>query len=155
MPAVGNLFIDLGGPEIALRSTCAGQDLSPQMRIKGLSAISVAVLAFNPFEKGCCSFSAWLIWNLPADGAIPEGIPKKAVTETPLHAVQGHNDYGGIGYRGPCPQPGETVRYLFRVYGLDTMLDIPPGAVKGELVNALKGHVLQFGDTAASFTMPV
>jgi hypothetical protein len=41
------------------------------------------------------------------------------------------------------------IRYQFRVYGLDAMLDLRPGADKHALVAAMQGHVLQYGETVA------
>ena len=66
-----------------------------------------------------------------------------------MPAVQGMTDHGIVGYAGPCPPPGRTIRYQFRAYGLDTMPDLRPGFVKHELVAAMKGHVVQYGETAA------
>ncbi len=129
--------------------TCDGANLSPAIRLKGLSAVSVAVIAYNPFEKSCCSFTPWICWNLPPQPIIPAGIPREGVTTTPIAAVQGTTDYGTIGYTGPCPPPGSMIRYQFTVYGLDSRLDLRPGSDKHALIRAMKGHVLQFGVTEA------
>ncbi len=129
--------------------TCDGANISPAIRVKGLSAVSLAVIAYNPFEKSCCSFTPWICWNLPAQPIIPAGIPPEGVTTMPIAAVQGTNDYGTIGYTGPCPPPGSMIRYQFTVYGLDTRLDLAPGSDKHALIHAMKGHVLQFGVTEA------
>jgi Raf kinase inhibitor-like YbhB/YbcL family protein len=103
----------------------------------------------NPFEKSCCSFAPWICWNLPPLPVIPAGIPNEGVTAVPVSAVQGISDCGTIGYTGPCPPPGAMIRYQFKVYGLDTMLDLKAGSDKHALVQAMKGHVLQFGETVA------
>ena len=132
--------------------TASGGNRSPAIRLQGLKAASVAVMVFNPFMKACCSFTPWIIWNLPAGPVIPPGIPNDAVTSVPVASVQGTNDYGVIGYTGPNPPPGETHRYQFKVYGLDAFLDIPPGSDKHVLIAAMRGHVLQFGETAAICT---
>jgi len=132
--------------------TCDGTDTSPRIRISGLRAVSVAVMAVNPFQPSCCSFCPWLIWNLPAENEIPSGIPPQEVVSAPVPAVQGRNDFGKIGYSGPCPPPGATHRYTFKVYGLDAVLSLPPGATKAELIGAMRGHVLQYGETAALYT---
>jgi Raf kinase inhibitor-like YbhB/YbcL family protein len=71
------------------------------------------------------------------------------LVKVPVIGVQGITDYGTIGYTGPCPPPGEMIRYQFKVYGLDAMLDLPAGSTKHELVTAMKGHVLQFAETVA------
>lgn len=132
--------------------TADGGNRSPAIRLQGLDAVSVAVMVFNPFMKACCSFTPWIIWNLPADPLIPPGIPNEGSTALPVASVQGTNDYGVIGYTGPEPPPGETHRYQFKVYGLDSNLDLPPGSDKHALIAAMRGHVLQFGETVAICT---
>lgn len=131
--------------------TCDGGNHSPRIRLQGLGTgtVSVAIMVFNPFEKSCCSFTPWTIWNLPPLPIVPEGIPREGTLTAPVPAVQGKTDHGTIGYTGPCPPPGQMIRYQFRVYGLDTLLDLPPGADKHALVAAMRGHVVQYGETAA------
>lgn len=145
------LTVSLDFLEFPPSHTCDGGNLSPRIYLKKISpaAVSVAVMVFNPFEKSCCSFTPWICWNLPPSPVIAEGIPHGEMVTTPVQAVQGITDHGTVGYTGPCPPPGTMIRYQFRVYVLDTMLDIPPGADKHTLVAALKGHVLQYGETAA------
>jgi len=129
-----------------------GGNRSPRISLRGLDAVSVAVMVFNPFMKSCCSFTPWIIWDLPAIPVIPSGIPREGMTTVPVSAVQGTNDYGVIGYSGPAPPSGETHRYQFKVYGLDASLSLSPGSTKHELVTAMRGHVLQFGETVAICT---
>jgi hypothetical protein len=83
---------------------------------------------------------------------IPPGLPRESIVSSPVPAVQGRNDHGRIGYTGPCPPRGSTHRYTFKVWGLDRMLDLVPGASKGDLIGAMRGHVLQYGETAALCT---
>jgi Raf kinase inhibitor-like YbhB/YbcL family protein len=129
--------------------TCYGENLSPRITLKELKCVSLAVMVFNPFEKSCCSFTPWIIWNIPPVLVIPAGIPTGGIITSPVTAVQGITDHGITGYTGPCPPPGQMIRYQFRVYGLDAMLDLPPGSTKHELVAAMRGHVVQYGETAA------
>lgn len=143
------LTVSLGFLEFPPAHTCDGQNLSPYLRLKGLAAASVAVMVYNPFEKSCCSFTTWLCWNLPPLAIIPAGIPREGTTTAPVNAVQGITDYGTIGWTGPCPPPGSMIRYQFRIYGLDTMLDLPAGSDKHALIAAMKGHVVQYAETAA------
>ena len=125
------LVVRLDFLEFPPTNTCDGADASPRIRISGLtSAVSVAVMAVNPYQPSCCSFCPWLIWNLPAMEVIPAGIPAQEVVSAPVPALQGRNDFGRIGYSGPCPPNGTTHRYTFKVYGLDAMLSLPPGATK-------------------------
>jgi len=146
------LVVRLDFLEFPPSHTCDGEDSSPGISIEGLSAVSVAVMAVNPFQPSCCSFCPWLIWNLPPTGEIPAGIPKTADVSRPVPARQGRNDFGTMGYSGPCPPAGATHRYSFKVYGLDRMLDLPAGAMKGDLIGAMQSHVLQFGETMAMYS---
>jgi hypothetical protein len=144
-----NVVVSLDFLEFPVMYTCDGGNYSPRLTLKGLHAASVAVMVFNPFEKSCCSFTPWIIWNIPSLQVIPEGIPREGIVSVPISAVQGVTDYGTIGYTGPCPPHGQMIRYQFKVYGLDMMLDLDPGSDKHQLVNAMKGHVIQFGETVA------
>ena len=143
------LVVSLDFLEFPPTHTCDGDNLSPRIKLKGLTARSIAVMVFNPFEKSCCSFTPWIIWNLPPSEEIPPGIPGEGQVTAPVSGVQGITDYGTIGYTGPCPPAGEMIRYQFKVYGLDAMLDLAPGSTKHDLINAMKGHVLQFAETVA------
>jgi len=143
------LVVSLDFLEFPPTYTCDGESLSPRLKLKGLDAASVAVMVTNPFEKSCCSFTPWIAWDFPPLAEIPPGIPREGVVTFPVGCVQGMNDYGTIGYTAPCPPRGEMIRYQFKVYGLDAVLGLRPGAAKNELVAAMKGHVLQFGETVA------
>lgn len=132
--------------------TCDGANTSPRIMLSGLNAVSVAVMAVNPFQPSCCSFCPWLIWNIPAGPEIPAGISPEGIVSFPITAVQGMNDFGRIGYSGPCPPQGTTHRYTFKVYGLDAMLTLAPGATKAGLITAMRSHVLQYGETAALYS---
>lgn len=147
-----DLIVSLDFLEFPKTFTCDGGNESPPIILKGLRALSVAVMVFNPFEKSCCSFTPWIIWNIPPRRMIPAGIPREGIVTVPVPAIQGMTDYGTIGYTGPCPPKGEMIRYQFKVYGLDTMLGLEPGSDKHQLINAMKGHVIQFGETTAIST---
>ena len=133
--------------------TCKGGNRSPPIRVEGLlpNIKSLAILATTSPEAGP-SKVAWLLWNLPAVPLIPEGFPAVGEVESPLHAVQGTNDFGSIGYRGPCPEPGEGEAYLFRVYALDVDLALAPGATWEEMVRAMEGSMNQVGEVIAFAT---
>jgi Raf kinase inhibitor-like YbhB/YbcL family protein len=129
--------------------TCEGENISPKITIKGLEASSLAVMVYNPSMRGVFSFCAWLIWDIPPIKVIPSGIPNGKLVTKPVSAHQGLNDAGELGYTGPCPLPGQTHRYLFRVYGLDDFLEIPGGSTKNELKQAMHDHIIQYGETEA------
>ena len=85
----------------------------------------------------------WVLFNLPANiNELPENVPTDEELES--GAKQGRNDFRKIGYGGPCP-PGGTHRYYFKLYALDTELDIEAGAGKDQLLKNLEGHILGKG----------
>ena len=67
------LIVSLDFLEFPPRHTCDGENLSPEIIYQGLNAASVAIMVFNPFEKSCCSFTPWIIWNIPPVLQIPPG----------------------------------------------------------------------------------
>jgi len=80
----------------------------------------------------------WVVWNIdPATKEIAENAVPKGATE-------GMNDFRRHTYGGPCP-PSGTHRYFFKIYALDTMLDISPDSQKTDLEKAMKGHILAEG----------
>ena len=86
----------------------------------------------------------WVLFNLPAQSReLEEGLP---TTETLGNgAEQGKNDFGKIGYGGPAPPKGKPHRYFFKLYALDTRLNLRPGATRNQLLAAMKGHILAEG----------
>ncbi len=98
-----DLIVSLDFLEFPVMYTCDGGNRSPSLKLKGLHATSVVIMVFNPFEKSCCSFTPWVIWNIPPLQVIPDGIPREGIVTAPIPAVQGVTDYGTIGYTSPCP----------------------------------------------------
>jgi Raf kinase inhibitor-like YbhB/YbcL family protein len=92
----------------------------------------------------------WVLFNLPADTrSLPEAVPSEM--ELPSGARQGTNDFRKIGYGGPCPPPGKPHRYFFKLYALDTVLDLPAGSTKAQVVKAMEGHVLAEGQLMGKY----
>lgn len=79
-------------------------------------------------------------------------MPPGSKVSSPVQGRQGINDYGKVGYSGPCPPPGTIHRVNYKIYGLDQMLSLPGGGTKDELVRAMQGHVVQFGESIAMYT---
>lgn len=92
----------------------------------------------------------WVIYNIPDRvTSLPEGVPtNKSVMGDVL---QGITDFRRIGYGGPCP-PGGTHRYYFKIYALDTVLTLPAGATKSELLKAMEGHILAEGQLMGRYS---
>ena len=133
-----------GGGAIPARYTCDGLDISPPLSWSPVpnGTRSLALIAEDP-DAPRGAFAHWVIYNLPPDTRrLPEDVPNRQTL--PGGALQGMNGAGSIGYTGPCP-PGGTHRYFFKVYALDTELDLGAGATREEVVSAMEGHVLAEG----------
>jgi Raf kinase inhibitor-like YbhB/YbcL family protein len=134
--------------------SCDGNDISPAIEIGGVNtkiSKSLAILVNDPDGSGGGGFVHWIAWNMELVRMIPEKIPKDPIVTFPLKVVQGRNSFGKIGYNGPCPPRGQTHRYFFKVYGLDTELSLAAGATKDKLVRAMEGHVVQYGETYITY----
>jgi len=122
--------------------TCKGEDVSPPLTWKDLpqGTKSIAVICDDP-DAPFVTWVHWVIYNVPADASgLPEGIPPKE--KLPNGSLQGKNSFRKIGYGGPCPPPGGPHRYFFKIYALDSPLEVKAGLGKKELLNAMQGHLL-------------
>jgi hypothetical protein len=130
------------GESIPSKYTCDNIDVSPELTWSGVPSAtkSFALICDDP-DAPSGSYVHWVMFNLPADAReLSENIPKKDILVN--GARQGKNDFGKIGYGGPCP-PSGTHRYYFKLYALDTVLNEKPGITKKELVKVMETHVLE------------
>ena len=112
------------GQPIPDKYTCAGLNVSPPLTWTNppAGAKSSALIADDPDAPGG-TWVHWVIYNLPPSvTSLAEGTPPSP--QLPGGAKQGVNDFGQIGYGGPCPPPGKPHRYFFKIYALDTTLDL-------------------------------
>ena len=130
------------GDLIPKKYTCSGPDVSPPLRWSSppTGTQSLALIADDP-DAPMGTWVHWVIFNLPSDlSELPEGVATKETL--PNGSRQGLNDFRRIGYGGPCPPPGKPHRYYFKLYALDTPLNLKPRATKAQLLEASKSHVL-------------
>ncbi len=123
-----------------------GDDVSPPLSIGSVptGTKSLALICDDPDAPGG-TWVHWVIWNIsPENASIPENIPTTNTVESLGGAKQGANSWGNIGYGGPSP-PSGTHRYYFRVYALDTMLELSAGSSRAQLDAAMQGHILAQG----------
>ena len=122
-----------------------GADISPPLAFSGLeeNAVSIAIIMDDLDVPGTPNFTHWVIWNIPMVEQLPEGIPHGASVSELDGAVQG-TAYGRNRYRGPMP-PFGTHRYQFHVFALDSSLDLDSSCGKLELLDAMEGHIMQYG----------
>ena len=127
---------------IPKKFTCDGSDASPELSWKDApnAVRSFALIADDP-DAPVGTWVHWVLYNLPADAKeLPEGVQKQEQLSN--GALQGRNDFRKIGYGGPCPPAGKAHRYFFKLYALDSKLDLKAGASKADLEGAMKGHIL-------------
>jgi Raf kinase inhibitor-like YbhB/YbcL family protein len=129
------------GEPIPLKYTCDGEDISPplQWRDPPEGTRSFALIADDP-DAPVGTWDHWLLYSLPAGTrGLPEAIPPDA--ELSDGSQHGKNSWRRLGYGGPCPPRG-THRYFFKLYAVDTALDLKAGANKKKLLRAMEGHIL-------------
>jgi Raf kinase inhibitor-like YbhB/YbcL family protein len=121
--------------------TCDGRDISPALSWTGVpeKAASLTLIMDDP-DAPRKIWVHWVLFDLPASTTyLPEAVPPRSTLDG--GGAHGINDFGNLGYGGPCPPPG-THNYVFTLYALDGMLGLRPRATKEQVVGAMKGHVL-------------
>ncbi len=122
------------GNAIPARFTCDGDDISPELVVAGVpEQSSTLTLIVDDPDAPAGTWDHWIAFNITPGTPIPANVGDLG---TP-----GLNSWGRTGYGGPCP-PGGTHRYFFTVYALDVSLDLPSGATKNEVLQAMRGHIL-------------
>jgi len=129
-------------PAPQVPDTCGGSDNnSPPLTFENApeGTLSYVVIAEDP-DAPSGTFTHWVAYDIPASqDTLPEGIAKDGTTDG---FMQGRNDFGNLGYDGPCPPAGDTHRYFFHVYALDIGgLNIGPGATADQVRDQIEGHV--------------
>ncbi len=131
------------GEFIPEKYTCGGDDVSPCLLFLNTSkeVKSFVVIVEDP-DVLESTFCHWLIYDIPGDfEGLPEDVPPATYIEYGIK--QGLNDFGNIGYNGPCPPEGSVHRYFFILLALDIeSTGLEPGITKKELIEAIDGHVI-------------
>ena len=121
---------------IPAKFACNGADISPELSISGVpsSAKSLALIVDDP-DAPSKVWVHWVVFNISPE---TEGIAENSV---PAGAVQGTTDFRTPKYGGPCP-PSGTHRYVFKLYALDTTLNLGSSATKKDVESAMQGQIL-------------
>lgn len=130
------------GEMIPKKSTCDGPDASPKLTWNDPPAKtnSFALIMDDP-DAPVGTWVHWVLFDLPVETReLAEGVAKQEQLSN--GARQGRNDFGKIGYGGPCPPPGKPHRYFFKLFALDAKLNLKAGATKSEVERAMEGHIL-------------
>jgi hypothetical protein len=139
------------GGTIPQKHTADGADVSPALAWDAVPAEtkSLALICDDP-DAPRGTWVHWVIWGLPpAVRELAENMPREATLAS--GAKQGRNDFGRLGYGGPAPPRGPVHRYFFKLFALDHLPEVEPGATKTELERAMKGHVLARGELMGKY----
>ena len=138
------------GGMIPKQYTCDGADISPPLSWSGVptGTKSLALISDDP-DAPMGTWVHWVLFNIPPDTTkLPEKVPADQTLAS--GARHGVTDFGKFGYGGPCP-PGGTHRYYFKLYALDTMLDLTGRITKKDLLKAMEGHILAEGQLMGKY----
>ncbi len=119
---------------IPKKFTCEGQDISPTIVIEGVPATakSLALVVDDP-DAPIGMWVHWVVFDIP--------VTSTTIKEDTIPGKQGINDFRRNDYGGPCP-PSGTHRYFFKIYALDTMLNLKEDIKKKDLEKAMDGHII-------------
>ena len=125
------------GGKIPDKYTCDGQNVNPPLHVEGIpeNTISLVLIVDDP-DAPRGTWDHWVVWNIK---------PEAVIAENSIPGTEGINSFGKHHYGGPCP-PSGTHRYFFKVYALDTMLEIAEDSDKKAVEEAMGHHVLAKGE---------
>lgn len=129
------------GSMIPVKYTCDGQGISPPLEWKNApdGTKSFTLISDDP-DAPAGTWVHWVAYNIPANVIkLDENVKPEKEFKNGMR--QGSNSWPKIGYGSPCP-PSGIHRYYFKLYALDTVLNIKPGATKTQVLQSMKGHVL-------------
>ncbi len=140
---------------ISRKHTGEGEDVSPELAWSGIpeGTQELALIMDDPDAPRAEPWVHWVIHKLsPTLTGLPEGVPTSATLTDPAGALQGKNSWGRVGYGGPMPPPGHGVHhYHFKLYALDTALDVQAGLDKDALLAKMQGHILAEGELIGTY----
>ncbi len=129
--------------------TCDGENINPPLQISGVPAAakSLALIVEDPDVplrfRPDGMFNHWVVFNI-------EPIDQEIVEDVGEIGVSGENTRGEQSYTGPCP-PDIEHRYFFKLYALDSMVDLLEGATKNELLEAMEGHIIETAELMGTY----
>lgn len=135
------------GGRIPKKHTGEGPDVSPPLGWSGIpdGTKEIALVCDDPDAPRAEPWVHWVVYKIPARS---EGLAEGSAGET----LEGKNDFGETGYGGPMPPPGHGVHhYHFKIYALDTELELDVGATKAQLLEAMKDHILAEGELVGTY----
>lgn len=140
------------GDVIPKKYTCDGENISPPLIWLGYpkEAKSFVLIVDDP-DAPVGTFTHWVVYDIPiSETSLKENFPKDGQVGS---VKQGRNDFGKIGYGGPCPPKGHGYhRYFFRIYALNVeSLGLHPGATRKQVESKMRGYILSEGYTVGRY----
>lgn len=155
----GNVMMNLtskvfeNGKTIPAKYTCQGENISPPLEWTKVpkDAESLALICDDPDDSNSFSpFSHWVLYNIPVNTSnIQEQVEREG--DLPEGTLQGLNDFGYVGYGGPCPPRGETHQYHWRLFALDASFEPKAGATREEFMNWALTHTIEEAELVAQY----
>lgn len=120
---------------VPAKYTCQGDDINPRLIVSQIpkETRSLALIVDDP-DAPMGTWTHWVVFDIPLENS--------EIKEDTIPGTQGYNNFGRNEWGGPCP-PGGTHRYFFKIYALDTKLNLKEGAKKGEVERAMQDHILE------------
>ena len=143
----------MSGQSIPAKYACTGRNISPALAWNEppSGTQSFALIADDP-DAPMGTWVHWVLFNIPATArSLQEDLPVTGKNVDPNAIFVGKNSSGNIGYDGPCP-PSGTHRYFFKLYALDTVISLLPGATKEQVLKEMDGHILAQGELMGTFS---
>lgn len=139
---------------IPAKYTCQGENINPELSIANVTSQTQSLVlvmddpdaATDPDGPGK-TFDHWVLYNIDPNTKIISD------NSTPSGSELGLTSNGSMGYTGPCP-PNGTHRYFFKLYGLDTKLQLPEGAKKIDIESAMNGHIIDQAELIGLYQKP-
>lgn len=129
---------------ISPQYTCDGADVSPDLRWENIpsNTKSIAIIVYDP-DAPKDYFIHWLVYNIPPN---IYNLPQSSSPKGPmLLGGEGKNDFGKIGYGGPCPPHGATHKYIYLVVALDSFIHVDKNTSQLKLLNLIRDHAIAYG----------
>jgi Raf kinase inhibitor-like YbhB/YbcL family protein len=124
---------------------CDGANVNPPLRIDNIPPqAKILALVLDDADAPRGTYVHWILWNI---SPLTKEIKENSVPEG---AVEGTNDFKKQNYGGPCP-PSRAHRYVFKLYALDTQLQLDPSSTKQALEKAMKGHIISEAEMIVSY----
>jgi len=141
------------GQPIPARFTADGDDISPTLEWTAPpgGTKSLALIVDDP-DAPAGTWVHWILAGIPPDRtSLPEKVAADASPAGLTQTVNGKNSFGRSGYGGPDPPPGAAHRYFFKLYALDTLLGDLKHPTKSQLLEKMKGHILEQAELVGTY----